>query len=65
MAESASGSRTKWWARIPMLGVVECATSIGGGYGKNIALKNAGWKAEAVGPNLYQSTVMILRESGH
>ena len=61
----ASGFRTKGWARIPMMGVVESAASMGGKYDKNIAVNRPDWKVAAIGPNLYQSTMMILRESGY
>ena len=49
---------------MPMMGVVEIAASRSGKYDRHLAVENPDRVAEAIGPKLYQATVMILRESG-
>ena len=63
MSADGSVSGMKGWARIPMMGV-ECATSVGGRYGKHLAVKHPDLEVEVVGSNLYQAAVFIPREGG-
>ena len=63
MAADGSVRGTTGWARIPMMGS-ECATASDGRYEKHLAVKHPDWKVEAIGANLYQATVLILREIG-
>ena len=65
MSTEASGCRTKGWARIPTLGVVEVAAGRNGKYDNPLAVKHPSWELAAIGPKRYQATSMILREIGH
>ena len=65
MSAEASGRRTKGWARIPMLGVAGSSEEWCGKYDKHLDVKHPDWQVDAIGPNLYQATVAILREIGH
>ena len=65
MPTDAIGCRAKGWARIPIMGVAAIAAASGGKYDKNLDVNHTDWKVEAVGSNLYQPALMILREGGH
>ena len=63
MGTDGSVGGMKGWARIPMMGL-GCATAVGGGYEKHLSVKKPDWEAEVIAAMIYQSAVLILRESG-
>ena len=65
MPTDASGFRTNGWARVPILGLVVSAAASGGKYDKHLDVKHPDWEVGAIGSEIYQSAVMILREIGH